>query len=395
MKLTKSIIGQLVFEGKSNSSADLRWDDDIKGFGIRVWPSGAKTFFLRYRFKGRPRYLALGAYGPLTLDQARKLAQVSKADIINGKDPTEERRRSHKRRSVADLCQDYLERHASRKRTCDDDRRKIDNYVLKEWGSRQASDISQADVQALHDKVTRTLGYPIAANRLLSLVSKMFNFALSFEGKDTNGVTYRYLDPASPNPARWIQRNPENKRQTFLRVEEIPKYMEAVAAEESVYIRAYFLLMPLLLLRKGSLLKAEWSWVDERTSTMHIPDSKSGQPIDVHLSPLALSILRSIPREVGNPYIFCGYRQGRHLVNVDDAWQEIRKRLGREELWIHDFRRLANWMLTSGVGGDTVSKVLSHSDPKVTQKHYAFVLGQKERDALDSHSELFVNPPQT
>lgn len=392
MKLTKSIIGQFVFEGKTKSSADLRWDDDIKGFGVRVWPSGRKTFFLRYRFRSRPRYLGLGAFGSITLEQARKLAHLSRADIINGKDPTEERRRSHKQRTVAALCEDYLARHATRKRTGDEDRSKIENYVLKEWGARQVVDIAQSDVQALHDKVSRE--YPIAANRLLSLLSKLFNFAIYFEGQDENGVSYRYLDPAAANPARWVQRNPENKRRQYLRLEELPKYIDAVRAEENVYFRAYFLLMPMLLLRKRNLLKAKWEWIDESTSTMHVPDSKSGDPIDVHLSPPAMAILKALPREAGNPYIFCGAREGKPLVNVDDAWGRIRERLGRKELWIHDFRRLANWMLSAGVSGDTVSKVLSHSDPKVTQKHYGFVLGQRERTALDEHSALF-NLPET
>lgn len=389
IKLTKATIGQMVFEGKSKFSTDLRWDTLLPGFGIRVYPSGRKTFFLRYYVGRRERYYSIGAFGPLTVEQARDLARVCQADVIKGSDPAKERKKSRAAKTVAELCEEYLVRHACKKRSGDGDRQKINKYLLPNWGTRTVASIEQADVQALHDKVSAD--YPIAANRLLALIRKMFNFAIYFEGKDSKGVAYRYLDRNAANPTRWVEMNPENKRRAYLKPDEVEDYFKAVAEEPNVYIRGYFLLMPLLLLRKTNLLHAQWSWVDEEKSTLHVPDSKSGQPIDVHLSPLATAILKSLPREQGNPYIFCGARQGRPLVNVDDAWQRIRKRLKREELWIHDFRRLANWLLESGVADQTVSKVLSHSDPKVTKKHYGFVLGKSERVALDQHSETFGN----
>ena len=68
------------------------WDSTLKGLGLRVEPSGTKTFLVRYRISGRKRFLAIGRFGHLTPEQARGLAQAVLADVRHGRDPVEERR---------------------------------------------------------------------------------------------------------------------------------------------------------------------------------------------------------------------------------------------------------------------------------------------------------------
>ncbi len=76
MKLTKTRIDAIRYEGvkfeKGGMSRDVRWDDAVAGFGLRVYPSGRKAFVLSYRTKGQKRLFTIGEYGPITLDQARR-----------------------------------------------------------------------------------------------------------------------------------------------------------------------------------------------------------------------------------------------------------------------------------------------------------------------------------
>jgi len=75
-KLTKRAIDELIYAG-DGTSRDVRWDALLPGFGVRVYPSGKKAFVLSYREAGRKRLMTLGAYGPLTLDQARDRATLN------------------------------------------------------------------------------------------------------------------------------------------------------------------------------------------------------------------------------------------------------------------------------------------------------------------------------
>src|SRR6516164_4917892 len=94
MKITKRTVDAM----KPEPGRDvLLWDDELPGFGVRCRPSGAKTYFLKYRtMGGRQRWLTLGAHGPLTPDQARRKALREKAAIGDGDDPSGDRQRKRR-----------------------------------------------------------------------------------------------------------------------------------------------------------------------------------------------------------------------------------------------------------------------------------------------------------
>src|SRR3569832_2344227 len=77
MKLTKRAIDAMQYEG-DGTSRDVRWDDELRGFGVRVYPSGQKAFVLSYRAQGRKRLMTIGAYGVQTVDRrAEKRGAIS------------------------------------------------------------------------------------------------------------------------------------------------------------------------------------------------------------------------------------------------------------------------------------------------------------------------------
>src|SRR5262245_20439959 len=130
-KLTKTIIDRAAYQGNDQENEwDVRWDSAIPGFGVRIYPSGRKAFILRFRVNGRKRLLTLGMYGPLTLDQARTQARKRLGDVADGEDPVEQRKKARQGETVRHLCEAYLERHASRKRSAHDDQRRIEQRIL-------------------------------------------------------------------------------------------------------------------------------------------------------------------------------------------------------------------------------------------------------------------------
>src|SRR5262245_2283151 len=144
-KLTKTIIDRLVYQGQRNER-HVVWDTLLPGFGVRVYPSGRKAFILSYRVNGRKRLLTVGMYGALTLELARDLVRVRLGEVIQGTDPVERRRKASHGETVQELCDAYLERYASRKRSAYDDRRRIEQHIIPTWGHRKTDSITRVDV---------------------------------------------------------------------------------------------------------------------------------------------------------------------------------------------------------------------------------------------------------
>jgi len=110
----------------------------------------------------------------------------------------------------------------------------------------------------------------------------------------------------------------------------------------------------------------------------------------VPLSEPAVDRLSDLPRQTNNPYVFCGRKDGSHLVNIDRAWNRIRERSGLDDLRIHDLRRtVASWLAEMGHSEYVIKKVLNHSVPDITGV-YAMVGADPVRDALEQYAQQLM-----
>ena len=176
IKLTQAAIKRATYAG-DGKSRDVRWDDSMPGFGLRVYPSGRKAFVLSYRNEGgQKRLMTLGNFGPLTLDQARTRARKHLVTVEDGGDPLDEKQKIARGETFADLARDYLERHAKpRKRSWKADQRRLDSHIPPAWQNRRVAAIRRSDVASLHAKLGATR--PYEANRVLALLHIMFRLA--------------------------------------------------------------------------------------------------------------------------------------------------------------------------------------------------------------------------
>ena len=141
------------------------WDGELRGFGVRVKPSGTKTFMIQYRnLEGRTRRCVIGQYGVLTVEQARDLAQKKLAAVIDGADPSAERHAIRQGLTVSALCDWYLaeaeagrllgrNRRPIKASSLSGDRSRIALHIKPLIGNRVVSQLKLADIERLQGDI--------------------------------------------------------------------------------------------------------------------------------------------------------------------------------------------------------------------------------------------------
>jgi integrase len=379
MGLTKRQVDAAEYD-HDGKAQQIVYDGDTPGFGLRLYPGGRKSFVLRYRTQaGQIRFLTLGKYGVLTVDQARKLAKKRLLEVANGHDPAADRRESREAVTFAQFSKVYIERHAKpHKKTWIEDQQRIAKWHQPAIGSKKLADIRRADIQALHLKIGEQHQY--GANRNVALLSKMFNLARE----------WGYLPEGSPNPAKGIKRFRERSRDRWVKPDELPRLMKAIEGDPNLYIRAALLLFLLTGLRKSELLNAKWEDVDLTRAELRLPDTKAGRTHVVPLSAPAVAILRDLPRERSNPHVLPGSRAGRPLADISHAWERIRRVADLEDVRLHDLRRtVGSWLATGGASLPLIGKILGHSNTSTTAV-YARLGEDTARAALEAHGAKII-----
>ncbi len=360
-KLTKKVVDA----AKPDPDRDItQWDDSLRGFGLRIWPSGRKVFIIQYRnAQGRIRRLTVGDFGRLTPEEARQQARLLLAEVEKGRDPLEDRQQNRDGNTVAEFAALYLERHLIPKgkpRTVAEFRRLIEKRILPTLGKRKVADLHRADIAKLHHSMGST---PTEANRTLSLLKAMLNLAERWG-----------MRPDSSNPCRFVERYPESKRERFLTAEEVGRLGRVLAEAESTgtelpSVPLAIRLLTLTGMRRSEVLGLRWEYVDAERSCFFLPDSKTGRKA-VPVGPAVLELLARSPRLAGNPFVCAGARQGAPLVGIDKAWKRLTKQAGLEGVRLHDLRHsFASVGAAAGLGLPLLGAILGHSNSATTARY--------------------------
>lgn len=356
-KLTKRSVEALTAQAESY----FIWDSEIIGFGVRVMPSGAKTYQAQYRKGGRTRRISLGRHGNITAEQARLKAREVMGLVAKGENPAEEIAQERRAPTVAALCDRFYNTHVKERckpSTAAEYRRAMDKFIKPAIGAFRVVDVERKDIAELHHKHR---AIPYQANRTLGVLSKMFNLAEVW-GLRRDGS----------NPCRHVPKYREHKHERFLSQQELQRLGQVLTeveqeASESPFIVAAFRLLILTGCRLGEIQTLKWDYITPRH--MALPDTKTGAR-RIPLPQAARAVLDALPRLDGNPYVIAGSIEGQHATDLQRPWRRIRNRAGLDDVRIHDLRHTyASTAVSSGMPIQMVGRLLGHSQLQTTMRY--------------------------
>jgi integrase len=348
------------------------WDTELKGFGLKVTPSGAKVYLIQYRMGGRvarvQRY-TIGRHGsPWTPESARTEAARLLGRVKNKTDPAKEKKSAAAAHqadadapTLAAFADRYIEEYArpyKRPRTIEEDERNLRLHIKPALGRLKLKGITVADIAKFH---ASRRSNPTNANRCRALLSHLFEIAERWGER-----------PIRSNPCQHVQKFIEQKRERFLSAAEMARLGDALASAGGHEPAAALAAIRLLILtgcRLSEILALEWCWVDFERASLRLPDSKTGPKV-VPLGAPALHLLVALPRQDNNPYVLPAERGTGHFVGIQKVWQRVRGMAGLTDVRIHDLRHSFASIAVSG--GDSlylVGKVLGHRQARTTERY--------------------------
>jgi len=350
---TKAEIDSLPLPEKGKR--DAYQDTKVNGLHLRISSTGIKTFSVFKRIKGgNPERVTLGRYPDMTIDQARRKTMEISLAISEGQNPAEVKRGLKSELLFCDLFAEYIERHSKpKKKTWMEDEEKYRYHLKKPLGKKKLSTIDRASISLIHSHITKS-GHPIAANRLLALISSVFSWAIS-AGLWEN------------NPALGIRRNKEKSRDRFIQGDELPRFFQALADEPNETISDYVLISLLTGARRSNVCSMRWQDINFTRAEWRIEETKNDTPQTLPLSPEAIQVLINRRPQDQAEFVFPGTGKRGHLAEPRKGWTRILKRAGIDNLRIHDLRRtLGSWQAKTGASLAIIGKSLNHKNQNTT-----------------------------
>lgn len=386
MKISRSTVGKLPAVEK----ATIFYDADLKGFGLKVLPSGVRSWICEYRpgISGRgtaKRRVVLGQPPLVTPEKARQLAKDILAEARVGADPASNRADERAGITISELADAFMAEHVEPRRksgTASDYKSILDRLVKPALGSTKAAKVTRADVAKLHLALRAT---PYMANRMLAVLGAAYGFAEK-RGLVSDGF----------NPVRKIEKYTEQSRERYLSERELARLGDVLREAETIGLprkpsmskhapkkadnlftkidpsaAAALRLLLLTGCRVGEILNLRWAEVDMERGLLFLPDSKTGRKTVV-LSAPAAAVIDAQPR-IG-VYVISGDTVGQKdekpRADLKKPWAAVRSRAGLDGVRLHDIRHsFASVGAGASLGLPVIGKLLGHSQASTTQRY--------------------------
>ena len=361
------------------------WDRELTGFGVRVYPSGGKVFVAQARGPdgpdkpNKPRRITVGRHPVLSAEQARQRAALIIARVKAGEDPVPLPLPAKYAGgpTVTDLANRYLQEHVAvrcKPKTQRTARSVVNRHIVPALGRLPLPAVERRHVMELHESLCET---PAMANMTVETLTHMYALARGWG-----------MAPEDCYPCRSIPMNPKRRRERFLTDAEftrLGKVLDEVSGKGSRVSAGAVATIRLLMLtgcRRNEILTLRWEHVDLNAAEFHLADGKTGAR-RVHLSPSAVRVLKALPRKPGNPWVVPGNKPGRHMTDIDGAWETIRARAGLHDVRIHDIRHsFASRALALGEGLPIIGRLLGHRRVETTAR-YAHLARDSVRESAE------------
>jgi len=365
------------------------WDAEVRGFGLRIEPSGRKTFIARYRVgggrSGVQRQATLGRYGTITPDQARKLARRTLAAAANGEDPVGAARSNRQPAiTISEVCDWYLEQAAVgrirgrrglpiKHSTLAMDRSRIETHVKPLLGKKSVRILSSHDFEEMQTRIALGKTVRHAAD---SKPRRRGGVASGGEGvaARTLGMVAAILEHAvrhrliSNNPAKGARKIARRTQVLRLSMEQVRSLGQAIhkAANDGESATGLGVIRFILLsgFRRNEALGLQLSWLSDHA--VNLPDTKSGPQVRP-IGAAAMDVLRAHAQGTDGKWVFPADRGEGHFIGVRKVLGRVCRKAGLKGVTPHVLRHTF-----ASVAGDlgyselTIAGLLGHAGGSVT-----------------------------
>jgi integrase len=375
-KITKRVIDGL--RPDSGGAEVFRWDGELRGFGVRMMPSGAASYHIQYRTPhGRTRRMSIGRVGTLTPDEARRLAREKLAAAAKGFDPSAERRAVQKSMTVSELCDLYLAHAKGRIKdsTLAMDKSRIETHVKPLIGKLSVRSLTANDIERLKIGISAGKSAKPRKNGRGGVITGGRGVASRTLGMLGTILEYAKhpLNLIKENPVRGIKKPSDGKQRRFLSVEEIARlgavmrHAEMTRGRDSGISAIRFLLMTGL--RRMEALALARGWIDVHYQCIRFPNTKSGAQIRL-IGRDAIELLKLLPVHDGSPWVFPAKRGKGHFIGLPKVLKRLCTRAGLEGVTVHVLRHsFAAAAAEMGFSELTIAGLLGHAVPGVTARY--------------------------
>ena len=383
-KLTK----RLVDAAEPREKDYVVWDDELPGFGLRVFTSGKRSYVLQYRALGRSRRYTIGLHGVWTAEGARQEAKVQLGRVAQGDNPAEERQLDHNAITVKELCTLYLNDlnaglilgkggRPKKPTTIVTDIGRIERHIIPLLGTRRVKDLTKADInKALKDIMAGKTRVSVKTKKLRGKAIVRGGAGTATRTVGLLGGILTYAVEAgiiTSNPAHGLRKPKDNVRQRRLSEAEYRTLGEVLrkAAEEEKYAMTVDIIRQIALTgcRRSEMIGLKWTEADTEASCLRLEDSKEGESI----RPIGLPVVEYLEQrhtEVVGTYVFPGRGEDNAFGSFPNHWEQLFKDSALSHVTPHvlrhSFASIANDL---GFTEVTIAALVGHAKGSVTSKY--------------------------
>jgi integrase len=383
-KLTKRVVDAAEFREKDY----VIWDDDLPGFGLRIFASGKCSYLIQYRSAGRSRRYTIGLHGVWTPELARKEAKIQLGRVAQGDNPAEERQLDHRAITIKELCDLYLNDlkaglilgkggRPKKPTTIVTDTGRIHRHIIPLIGTRRVKDLVKADV----NKVLKDImaGKTRASVKTKKLRGKAIVRGGAGTATRTVGLLGGILTYAVEagiieiNPAHGLRKpkdNVRNRRLTEAEYRTLGEILSKAATNEK-YQTTVDIIRQIALTgcRRTEMITLRWIEADTDGSCLRLADSKEG----ASTRPIGLPVVEYLEdrrADATGTYVFPGYGDDNAFGSFPNQWEKIFQDTSLADITPHvlrhSFASIANDL---GFTEVTIAALVGHAKGSVTSKY--------------------------